>query len=270
MRNFIIFIESVKCTNMMKRFLAACLLLVCTFSLVGIIPAKAAEDLESSTCGFSVDLDVYMAPKWYNTVTTYCKLNGKTIGVCSTDVGMCRAYQKTSDGQYMDQVLIRCTMKGKNPAKNYYGYSEHLTIQSKLPSGTKLMAYSPVQTKDSVSYDVGLNAGSDKTVGISASRTFTKNALEINSYSDSSERLFKSCFDYKHHDWRWDWKLSKYSYNESTQLAHYVIKTTKSKYDVSVVVKAKFERWDAAPKYWASAYGMYAYKESTISIKSPY
>lgn len=91
----------------------------------------------------------------------------------------------------MDQVMVRCAMKGKKPKSFYAGYSEHLTIQSKLPSRTTLMAYSPTQLATSTSYDVGVEASSNKTVGISASTTITKKALEINSYSDVSARLFK-------------------------------------------------------------------------------
>ena len=62
--------------------------------------------------------------------------------------------------------MVRCLMKGKNPAKKYAGYSEHLTIQSTLPSRTSLMAYSPTQLATATTYNVGFQASSDKTVGI--------------------------------------------------------------------------------------------------------
>lgn len=244
--------------------------LLCFSTTASTLHASAATHTESMYNGFEVDLDTYYTPVWYNSVQTNCKLNGNIIGTCTTDIGVSRAKQKATGGYSMDQVMVRCAMKGKKPKSFYAGYSEHLTIQSKLPSRTTLMAYSPTQLATSTSYDVGVEASSDKTVGISASTTITKKALEINSYSDVSARLFKSCYDYQHHILRPNWKLSKYSYNESFQRAHYVIKTNSTeKYSMEIVVKPKFERWDNTPGYWASSYGVYSTVTHTISLTTP-
>lgn len=132
------------------------------------------------------------------------------------------------------------------------------------------MAYSPFQKASKVDYNIGISAQSDKTVGISANTTFTKNALEINSFTDTSARLFKAEYDYQHSILRPNWKLHKYSYNESIQRAHYVIKTGESRYSTTIVVKPKFERWTSEPGYWASSYDEYSQVNHYISLTTPY
>ncbi len=244
--------------------------MICFVTSVGILPTSAASHTESAYYGYEVDLGTYKDPVWYNAVTTNCYMDGYLIGTCTTNIGVTRAKQKASGGYYMDQVMVRCLMKGKNPKKGYAGYSEHLTIQSTLPSKTSLMAYSPTQLADKVSYNVGFQASSDKTVGISASTEITKNALEINSYSDTDARLFKSCFDYQHAILRPNWKLNKYSYNESIQRTHYVIKTKSNKYSTKIIVKPKFQFWDAVPGYWATQYEFYTTVTHTLTLTTPY
>lgn len=244
--------------------------MACAVTSVDQSVVYAASDTQASTYGFDVDLDYYKTTVWYNTITTNVKLDGNIIGVCKTNIGMTRAKQKATGGYKMDHVFVRCTMKGKNPKTNYAGYAEHLTIQSTLPSGTELMSYSPEQEATSVSYDIGVDASSDRSVGVSASTTFTKNALEINSYSDTDARLFKACYDYKHSVFRPNWSLDKYSYNESKQRAHWVIKTSKSKYATKMIVKPKFERYTSAPSYWASPYSSYSTVNQTITFTTPY
>ncbi len=93
--------------------------------------------------------------------------------------------------------------------------------------------------------------------------------MDINNYCDTSEKYFKECYDYKHCFFRWDWTINKYSYQESTQRAHYTIKTSKSKYKMNILIKAKFERWDATPQYWADAYDTYSTTNHTITLTSP-
>lgn len=232
---------------------------------------SAKMDTEASTYGFKVNNDEYYKTNWYNTVTTKVKMDGYIIGTCTTNIGTTRARDKASGGYRLDQIMIKSSMKGKYPAKLFVGYSEHLTLQSKLPSGTELVAYSPESIAGMRSYDIGLSASSDKTVGLSASTTVTKKALEINCYSDVNERLFKECYDYIHSILRFNWDVfNKYAYRESIQRAHYVVKTKKSKYDLKLVVKAKFQRWDDEPGYWADQYGQYSTKESSITFTTPY
>lgn len=254
-----------------KRIIAlVSALATCFVTSVSMLPVSAVNHTESTYYGYEVDLDTYKTPAWYNAITTNCYRDGYLIGTCTTSIGVTRAKQKASGGYYMDQVMVRCLMKGKNPTKKYAGYSEHLTIQSTLPSRTSLMAYSPTQLATATTYNVGFQASSDKTVGISASTDITKKALEINSYSDTNARLFKSCYDYQHSILRPNWKLDKYSYNESVQRAHYVIKTKSSKYSTSIVVKPKFQRYDAVPGYWANPYDSYTIVTHTIKLTTPY
>lgn len=256
-----------------KRGKMVLALVLCLFFMIGtihLIPAKAYSDTEASLYGFSVDSDYYKKTVWNKQIKTEVKIDGEIVGVCLTDIGTTRAKEKSSDGQYMDHVLIRCTMKGKNPVNGLAGYAEHLTVQSTLPNGKDLVAYSPEQVATSTSYNVGVSASSDKTVGISAGTTFTKKALEINSYTDTSERLFKACFDYQHTILRPNWKLNKYSYNESTQRMHYVIKTSDSKYKTAIWVKAKFQKWSDSPGYWATEYNKYNTGSVIIYITSGY
>lgn len=239
-------------------------------SILCAVPASAANHTESGYYGFNVDLSNYYTPVWYNSVTSNCYMKGNLIGSCTTEIGVTRAKNRATGGYNMDQVMVRCLMKGKKAKRNYVGYSEHLTIESKLPSAASLMAYSPTQLAGSVKYNVGVNASSDGTVGISASTEITKDALEINSCSDTSAKLFKTCYDYQHSFWRWNWKLDRYSYNESIQRAHYVIKTKGNNYTTSIKITPKFERWDDTPRYWASGYGTYTSMTHILTLRTPY
>lgn len=250
------------------RSVIAFLLSVVIFLTTARISASAASDAESLGYGFSVDRDTYKKALWYNTVTTKCYLDGYVIGICTTNIGMTRAKECTSDGKYMDQVMVRCTMAGRKPVVKYCGYSEHLTIQSKLPKNTSLMSYSPTELATSTSYTVGMDAGTGG-VGVSASAVITKNALVINSYSDTSSGLFKACYDYQHNP-RWGWSINNYSYRESIQYANYVIKTSNNaRYWTSLTIKSKFERWNNTPCYGAYGYGEYAYVEQPIAVFAP-
>lgn len=187
-----------KMSKLTKKIVTATMILgICVAGLVNEISAYEAYDQEAYMYGFEVDSTQYEDTVWHNTVTTNVRIDGNIVGVCTTNIGMTRAKTRTSSGHYMDQVLVRCLMKGKHPKEDYVGYAEHLTVQSTLPAGTELMAYSPEQLADSISYTVGGNIGSDKKWGVSGSVTITKDALEINSYSDTDARLYKACYDYK-------------------------------------------------------------------------
>ncbi len=243
-------------------------LIVC--SNVNIV-AFAASDVEAGAYGFNVDSGTYKTSVWYNTVTTNCKIDGKIIGVCTTSIGMTRAKKKVSGNYYLDQVFVKCTMKGKNPVKKYAGYSEHLTIKSALPKNTSLVAYSPESIANMKSYDIGVSVGSDKSVGISGSTTVTKKALDVNNYCDTSSRLVKICYDYKN-----NWLVpsgyntyGKYAYNESIQRTHYTIKTAKSKYGLSLHVIPKFEVMDGVG-YWTFSKEKYVTVDNTITFTSAF
>ncbi len=256
--------------HLKKIIFTTLIIVMCVTSPASMSIASAATDIESSTYGFSVDLNYFYKPIWYTTVTTNCYYNGKLIGVCTTNIGIARARSKASDGQYMDNVFVRCTMKGKYPTKNYCGYSDELTIASTLPTSASLMAYSPTQLATETSYTLGIEANNDKTVGISASTTITKKALDIDSYSDTSARLYKTTYTYNHPILRWNWALSKYSYNESIQKAHYVMKTGSSKYKALITVSPRFERFDMEPCYSASTYLQHIKVNHNITLTTPY
>lgn len=236
--------------------------------------ASAAKDVEAATYGFSVDSDQYKKTAWYNTITVSVKSGNDVIGVCTTSIGMTRAKDKVSGGKYIDQVFVKCTMKGRKPKDDKAGYSEHLTVTSKLPSSASLMAYSPESQADMKSYEIGANAGLDgdgASVGISGSTTVTKKALEINNYCDTAARLVKICYDYKN-----NWAVpsgyntyGKYSYNESIQRMQYAIKTSKSKYDMSLRVIPKFEEMTGTG-YLTIAKEKYYSVDLTINFTTPY
>lgn len=220
--------------------------------------AKDSYDLESSAYGFEVDSEYYGTSYWYNTITTYVKCDGNVIGTNSIDIGMTRSKSTVTGGYYLDQIMVRTAMKGKKSKKGYCGYAEHLTLESVLPAETYLVAYSPESEAGMTSYDIGISADTDKTVGISASTTVTKKALDINNYCDTSKKKFKICYDYKHATLRWNWDTyDKYAYNESIQRAHYTIKSKMYSYKTKLVVKSKFQLYDDVPSYWADPYDEY-------------
>ena len=231
----------------------------------------ASSDVEAGAYGFTVDSGTYKPSIWYNTITTNCRSDGKIIGVCTTTIGMTRAKNAVSGGKYLDQVFVKCTMKGKNPAKNYAGYSEHLTIMSALPNDTSLVAYSPESVANMKSYNIGASVSSDKTVGISGSTTVTQKALVVNNYCDTAARLAKICYDHKN-----NWLVpsgyntyGKYSYNESIQRMHFTIKTSKSRYTLSLHAIPKFEVMDGVG-YWTSSKGEYTTIDQLITFTSAY
>lgn len=259
----------------MKQLLrkSAIFLIAVIMVVAGIDNGKvyAGTDVESSAYGFSIDNDYYKKTCWYNVVTSNVKYNGNIIGTNTTYIGMTRSKSSVSGGYYLDQVMVKCVMKGKNPKSSYCGYAEHLTVESKFPSGMYLVAYSPESEAGMRTYQIGATAKSDKTIAISASTSVTKNALEINNYCDTSARKFMICYDYIHHTFRWNWDTyAKYAYNESIQRAHYTIKTKKSKYAMKLVVTSKFERWSDKPSFWANGYGRYGELEQTITFTTPY
>lgn len=226
----------------------------------------AANDTEAAAYGFKVDTQQYKDTVWYNTITTNVKSGGDIIGVCTTSIGMTRTEKSVSGGKYLDQVFVKTTMKGKKPKSNKAGYSEHLTISSKLPSSASLVAYSPESKAGMKSYNIGVDVD-----GISGSTTVTKKALEINNYSDTSARLAKICYDYEN-----NWCLpsgyntyGKYAYNESIQRMHFSMKTSNSRYNMALKVKPKFEEMDGTG-YWTFTRNKFFSVDLTINFKTPY
>lgn len=95
-----------------KRFISAIMALVILACINIETPVFATNDMASSNYGFSVDLDYYKSVAWYNTIETRCYMNNNLIGICTTNIGVTRAKQMSS-GQYMNNVFVRCAMKGK-------------------------------------------------------------------------------------------------------------------------------------------------------------
>lgn len=176
-----------------KKTVAAILSVVLIFSNSCIVFASD-NDVEAELYGFEVDNSKFYDTIWYTDIKTNVYCSSTLIGVCTTNIGVTGSRKKVSGNKNLDQIMIKCTMKGRG-ADCIYGYSEHLTIESKLPSGTQLVSYSPVAEAEMASYDVGCSASTDKTAGISASTKVTKKALEINCYSDTAARLVKECSD---------------------------------------------------------------------------
>ena len=243
---------------------------ICIFVVNNDRIVLALSDTESTKYGFDVDRDYYQKSKWYNSRVIKVYMCGDVVGKCTVNVGMTRAYEKTWDGYYMDDVFVSCKMNGVYACLGRVGYAEHLIVKSKLPKDTYLMAYSPEAVANDTTYDVGASADSDGTVGISAGTSFTEGGLEINSYSDPDTRYFNTCFDYQHAWTRFTWKLNKYSYGGHTQRCHYTIKTMDSKYETTITVVPKFQIWTDVPSFWASEYNVYRSTSYDIDIVSPY
>ena len=255
----------------LKIIVATILMVVAGWGYSSYTPVYAGTDVEASGYGFIVDDEYYRTSYWYNTVTSNVKCDGNIIGTNCIDIGMTRTKSTLTGGTYFDQVMIRCSMKGKNPKSGYCGYSEHLTVESKVPNGTTLVAYSPESEAGMTSYDVGCAVDTDGTVGLSATTTVTKKALEVNSYSNGGSGKFKVCYDYIHHLARWNWDVyGKYAYEESRQRSHFTVKTTKSRYKMELVVTSKFERWSIKPSFWAVPSNQYATLIHTITFTTPY
>lgn len=254
----------------LRKGISVILCLSTMITLSGVKKTNAANDTEASNYGFSVDNGQYKTSKWYNIVKTNVYYGSDKIGVYTVSIGHTRAKEKVSGNKYLDNFMVKMTMKGVDADDDKVGYAEHLTMETNIPSSAQLVSYTPESEAGMVSYNVGVNGSSDKKVGISASTTVTKKALEINNYCDTSEGLVKICYDYIHHVFRPNWKLSKYSYNESVQRADYSIKTSKSKYDCSLTVKGKFELWDDTPGFWANELCEYRTRETQINYTTYY
>lgn len=228
-----------------------------------------ANDYTALQKDFYVDLSTNKKVKWYETITTNVKINGKIVGVVSTNIGTTRT-KKEYSGFYYDTLLIENIVKGKKGSALNYGYCENLKVYTTAPSGSKLWSHSPVNKATSTSYNIGVGINSDGEKSISGSKNFTKNALEINDLSDTSSNYFCAEYDYLQHSFRWDWKLSKYSYYESTQISAYTLRTKKSKYDNEINIYAKFESWDSEPGFWAGAWKRYGSSTTTIEFVNQY
>lgn len=256
----------------MKKIFRKVIIIVICFCLIITYQksefALAGNDTASAAYGFIVDSGSYKTSVWYNQISTNIKINGYIVGVQTANIGMTRS--KNTGKTYYDQVMIKATMKGKQPKTTYTGYAEHLTIESSLPSGTTLVNYSPESEASMKSYTVGLNANNN-SVGLTASTTVTQKALVINNYCDTSSKLFKICYDYQHAKLAVNAKsINTYSYNESVQRAHYTLRTTQSKYKIKITFKAKFQRYIGAPSYWAQMTNDYCTVNKTVSLTSPY
>lgn len=245
-------------------FLAMLILCVSTCENV-TYAANDANDAKAATYGFCVDNEMYKASVWYDSVTTKVYSGSDVIGVCTTKIGMTRT-KDNGGGNYIDHVFVKCTMKGKCPKSSKAGYSEHLKISSKLPSKTSLAGYSPESVAAMKSYEIGADFS-----GISGSTTVTQKALQINNYSDTSEKLVKICYDYEN-----NWVIpsgyetyGKYAYNESIQRMQFAISTSKSKYGMSIFVTPKFEEMFGTG-YWSPRKYKYYSVEQEILFTTPY
>ena len=245
-----------------KRIFAVCLAAVCAFASNVTMPVFAMNnDTVSADHGFSVDLDKYYSPNWQNKAKTYVLYNNKTVGYCQAYIGLTRAKAKNGS-KYRDQVMISCDMKGQGVkggllTSGNYGYSKQLIFESRLPSGTSLIDHSPRNIATSSSYTIGAQVS---PFGLSASTSFEKNALEIfdNSDSSPSKRWFEIRYNYHQNEIsppmiiNSSWKFNNYSYGQSRQLAHYVIETSASRYNMWVDVTPTFALWDGEPGLFAA------------------
>ncbi len=241
-----------------------CVILDSNAAIIGY----AANDTESATYGFYYSTDDYKTSTWYNTVTIYCKRDGNTIGVCTVNIGTTRSKKTVSGGKYLEQIMIKCTMRGKNTKTGYAGFSEHLKVKSTLPSGMQLAAYSPETQAGMSSYTLGGSFGIEEWA-VSASTTVNKNALNITNYSDESDRFFCVCYDYEN-NWRAGSTseyntYGKYAYAASVQRCNYTFKPNSYVYGTCITVTPKFE-WMSGTGINATQYKGYASVNKDINI----
>ena len=243
-------------------FITVCILCISIFDTV-----EAKTDAESAMYGFDVDDEIYKDVKWYDLGHMSVKYNGYVIGYCTISIGMTRAIDKTTDGSFMDHVLVKCTMKGKKVTPVTVGYSESLTVESTSQGNCKLMSVEPRTQTSGTSYSIGVAAGSDG-IGISADVSFDRSDLNIRNKSDTSVSKVKILYDYIHPLIRFANK--SYFYDESIQKAHWVNKTKNSKYVNNFKITAKFEIFSGEPNFLSQSLGIYRKNVLNVNLLTSY
>ena len=196
------------------------------------------------------------------------------MGYTRVDWGVTRAKQK-SNGQYTDVILTRSIMMG-NGSDNTYGYSDRLVVSSFLNSGQTLLASNPKNTPKSKSYTIGLSAegGKDGAVlGISATKTYVKNVLEVINETNWPDYRPSVRFEYYHDTFVWDNTFDTYCFGNNEQLAAYSLRTTDSKYLARLIVDAQFKIYDNPPSKTHHRYGRvntYASNRLVVVFTTPY
>lgn len=176
----------------------------------------------SDTFDFKANTEVYNA-KWKEIETIIVTHdNGKTIGIDSFFVGVAYSKFRLSNGKSLSTVMIKGVMTPMKyeyqkkvlwwtETKTEYGMSKQLSFSMPFEydkdmskTDISLLDVSPKNVPISSSYTVGINFGVSseqgeiKTeFGISASKTFTQNSLNIINESNTPLKIAKTSYDYQ-------------------------------------------------------------------------
>lgn len=269
--------------KVIKKLLVIILLFV-GIAIVFNHPTQAANDPESSIHGFSVDNGAYTV-NWDSRRTLNVYQSGAVKGTITTYVGVAHSNFVLSNGKHVSTIMIRSIVTPKKYTYTEkvlwwtntiteYGTADELKYTMNFGS-TELMDVDPKNQPTSNTYSIGVNAGLSAStsnggtyggsLGISASQTFTADALKIYNLSDTSANIASTSYQYQNSVWRWNWERDSYNFYESEQKAAYAVATTSRRY-VTLIIYASFNSADATPSYWQNNLTKYSDNSYYASI----
>lgn len=223
----------------MKKVLSLVLFSVILITLYALSSSSVSASDYSSAYGFTYDTDAYENVEWETHRRFYANYEHGTIGVATLNVGLFKlddTLEEVPDTNlYM--VMYRVTM---TPYKSdeytcnlfftcvQYGYSNKVTVSSeidKYASGydNELVYYDPTTKASSTTYTVGLglnvSAADGLSGGISASKTFTVNDINLTNLSQSPSKFYGTVFDYNMRSF----VIKNEFYEETYQYGMYII-----------------------------------------------
>jgi hypothetical protein len=248
-------------------------IVILIFLLVGFMFANstltfAATHPESSIHGFTVDDSAYNI-SWDARRTQNAYQNGAIKGTVTTYVGVARSKFYLSNNKQVSTVMIRSIVTPKKYTYEQkvlwwtntiteYGMVRELKYSMNFDT-FELLDVSPKNAPTSNNYTIGINAGLSATtanggsfggsLGISASQTFTANALNVVNLSDTSNNFASTSYRYQISIWRADWQRNSYAFYESEQKAAYAIASNSRAYRY-LYIYATFDSADAEPNWW--------------------
>lgn len=252
----------------LKKVFLFCFVVLGILLISGINKVFAASHPESGLHGFTVDSDSYDIA-WDSRRTLNVYQNGSVKGTVTTYVGVAHSKYVISSGKRISTVMVRSII---NPKKytytkqvlwwtetvTEYGAVDQISYEMDFDT-TELIDVSPKNTPTSNTYSIGVNAGISAStsnggtfggsLGISASQTFTADALKIINRSDTSSNLAKTSFEYQDSIYRWNWERDSYNFYESEQKAAYSVGVTTRKY-YYLIIFAEFNSKDTTPCYF--------------------
>jgi len=252
------------------------LLIIVNFSVLGFLFGNQAfaayHHHESTTHGFNVEAENYNI-YWYKKVELEVYEHGVEKGVVTFYIGTATSKAKLSNGKTTTTIMIRAIVTPKKYTYNKkflwwdqkiteYGIIDELKVYAQFYD-TDLLDVTPKNNPTSNSYTVGISGDSDG-FGISASRTFTQDALTITNLSRTSDNYAGTRFKYNQSSFRGDWQKNSYAFYESEQAMAYTLET---KYKIHyIVVYARFNSVDTTPGWYQDRLYKYSSREFGIPV----